>query len=159
MIYNDRGTQMSGFVKVQLKNNDVDGYKIDGSTHDADGHSIITDGYVSYSGQAWWVDETFSGADRGLKVLTEGKFDFSTNTFRGTWRANTGIRGHYTEFRGKQLSKTFKPLSDPQRQEDIPMAIAMVETPVVPTSGIVQTPHQGNKDDRKNSGRRVIFPR
>lgn len=144
--YMDRGNVLTSFVKIQLKNNGDNGYKIEGECSDADGSSKITEGRVLYSGEAWWVEETFSGADKGMKVLTEGKFDLSKNEFSGTWRANTGIRGKYTEFRGKNISKNFRPQSagttgmtsnpTPQTleqmlEEDIPMVHAMVETPVV----------------------------
>ena len=71
-----------------------------------------------------------------MKVLTQGRFDFATNAFTGNWRANTGVMGNYTEFRGKNISKTFisaTMASNPQTleqqlAEDIPTVVATVET-------------------------------
>lgn len=143
--YTDRGNELTGFVKIQLKDNVV-GYNIEGSCDDADGRATITEGFVMYSGDAWWVEETLSGADKGLRVLTEGKLDLSTNAFAGSWRANNGVRGHYTEFQGKNVSKTFRAggamgstpqTLDQMLQEDIPTVDATVETPVFSAAPVV----------------------
>lgn len=144
--YTDRGRVHSGFVKLQLKHTSPY-YKIEGQCRDADGSATITEGFSTYSGDTWWVEETLSGNDKGLKVLTEGKFDFMSNTFSGTWRANNGVLGKYKSFTGKNVSKTFSPggnmASNPQTlnemlQEDIPMVVATVETPVVAAPPCVQ---------------------
>lgn len=144
--YSDRGRVHSGFVKLQMKHTSPY-YKIEGQCSDADGSATITEGFSTYSGDTWWVEETFSGNDKGLKVLTEGNFDFTSNTFSGTWRANSGVLGQYKSFSGKNVSKTFSPgenvTSNPQTlhdmlQEDIPMAVASVETPVVAALPVVQ---------------------
>jgi len=138
--YMDRGKQLSSFVKIKLMNTGGQ-YKIEGDCSDADGSAKITEGFASHSGDAWWVEQTFSGNDAGLKVLTEGRFDFEANEFRGKWRANTGVSGTYTSFKGKNCTKTFSPggaaASAPQTLEqmlevDIPMAHATYEdAPVV----------------------------
>lgn len=144
--YLDRHNVHDGFVKLKLKNS-ISCYKVEGDCRDADGAATITEGYVTYSGEAWWVEETCSGTDKGLKVLTEGKFDFNTNSFTGTWKANSGVQGSYTAFKGKNVSKNFTPggavASNPQTlnqmlEEDIPMAVATVETPVFTATPVVQ---------------------
>lgn len=142
--YSERGTEISVFAKIQLRNIGEYGYHIDGNCSTADEGAIITEGFVTYSGDAWWV-ETFSN---GIKVLTEGKFDFLTNTFTGTWRKSTGVRSCYTEFKGKNMSITFRSggaviASNPQTigemlVGDIPMAVATLETPVVTAAPVFQ---------------------
>ena len=147
--YNDRGKVMSGCAKIRLKKSDTvcGTYAIEGECSDADGTAKIIDGSVAYSGEGWWVEETLSGTDRGLKVLTQGRFDFATNAFTGNWRANTGVMGNYTVFRGKNISKTFisaTMASNPQTleqqlAEDIPTVVATVETqPGAPSAPTVQ---------------------
>ena len=67
-------------------------------TSDTDGTAYILEGLVTYEGDAWWVDEVRVGDDAGLKVLTTGKFDWSTYKFEGAWRASTGQSGRYSSF-------------------------------------------------------------
>jgi len=160
--YQDRGSKLSGSAKIQLKNNNFGGYKIEGDCSDADGSAAINDGFVSFTGHGWWVEETFTGTDRGLKVLTQGKFDFENNSFTGKWKANTGGSGVYTEFKGKNVTRTFRTdagVSNPQTlqtmlESDIPMVVALAETPAieatpvlahaVPESGFVAEPYVPN---------------
>lgn len=143
--YMDRGNVQNGFTKIKLTNC-ASQYKIEGTCSDADGSATITEGFATYAGDAFWVEETFEGTDKGLKVLTEGQFNFANNAFSGTWRSNTGIRGNYTEFKGKNVSKTFSPgmasEASPQTleqmlEEDIPLAVATVETPVATDAPVV----------------------
>lgn len=105
----DNEREMSMFMKILLKDN-TSCYKIEGESSDANvGSATITEGFATYSGIAWWVEETFSGTDKGLKILSEGIFDLARNTFTGTWKANTGICGSYTDFKGSNVYKTFSP--------------------------------------------------
>ena len=149
--YQDRSSILSSVVKIQLRKNGLDnGYQIEGEVKDADGRANIIEGNVLFSGEAWWIEETQGGADNGLKVLTEGKFDFTANTFAGTWRASTGIHGRYIEFKGKNISQSFSPQAEattaagnPQSLEQqleiyIPVVDAKVESPVVQAAPVVQ---------------------
>ena len=128
MSYVDRGKQFCGHVVLELKNNERGGYSVTGTTSDADGTAVITEGLVTFEGDAWWVDEVLNGNDKGLKVLTTGKFDWSTNNFEGTWRASTGQSGRYTSFESTNVTKTF----------DSAPVTAVVATPLNPT--FTQTP-------------------
>lgn len=175
--YKDRGMQMSGFAKIQLKDNSQSGYKIEGDCNDADGNAKITEGFVAYSGDGWWLEETLTGTDKGLKVLTQGSFDFATNTFTGTWRANTGRSGPYTEFKGNKVSKNYSSLgtattSNPQTLEqmlevEIPMAVATVETPELVEAPVVHAapeiepyvPTVSAVPDQANNEPEVYVPR
>ncbi|KAL7525077.1 hypothetical protein ACHAWF_001201 [Thalassiosira exigua] len=147
--YMDRDKELSGTTRIELKNNGSNGYTIKGSCKDADGVSTITEGFSSYSGDAWWVEETSEGKDKGLKVLIEGLFDFHSNQLTGTWRANTGVSGKYTEFKAEDVSETFTPAGEaaagameasPQTlqqmlEEDIPSAVASpLDTPLLSDS-------------------------
>mmetsp|Transcript_30121 Transcript_30121/g.51271 ORF Transcript_30121/g.51271 Transcript_30121/m.51271 type:complete len:414 (-) Transcript_30121:328-1569(-) len=168
VIYNDRGTLLTGSMEIQLeRDNEFGRYSIGGMARDADGISEITHGFVTYSGNAWWVEETLSGSDRGLRVLSEGKFNFSTNTFTGTWKANTGFGGYYTWFRATRFSITVKPqlVPHPQGLEDIPTAVATVDKSNVAAAAapLVQAEPEiavssVSTGSRDASGRRVRFP-
>lgn len=130
--YEDRGHKLKGSAKIELRRTG-DMYKIQGDCSDADGAASIVDGFVSLGGGGWWVEETFSGRHAGLKVLSEGNFDFAIDTFSGTWRANNGVRGRYLDFKGTNVSKTPAAGSTPQTldamlQEDIPTVDATLET-------------------------------
>merc|ERR1712013_902750 len=104
-------------------------------------------GFVSYSGDSWWVEETHLGIDRGLKVLTEGKLDFATNSFAGTWRSNSRNSGHYSHFASDRVTKTYKPVpqativvQEMRPDESIPAAAAIpmstaTECPVATATG------------------------
>lgn len=106
--YEDRGKTRSGLVKIRLKNNGIDGYYIGGMCADADGCATITEGHVSYSGDAWWVQEILEEDEErcGLRVFSRGAFDFPANTFAGRWVANTGTRGNYLKFKRNSFSIT-----------------------------------------------------
>jgi len=156
----NQGNEIRGVVQIRLKNSGLGGYRIEGSTVDAYGLATITDGFVLYAGEAWWVEEIFSGNDKGLKVLSKGKFHFSSNRFAGTWRANTGFNGDYIEFNGRHVSKTFKPVaegipSNPQSlaqilEGDIPMA-SVVEVlpdiaPFSPSPPALESGHPASQE-------------
>ena len=68
--YSDRGSVHSGFAKIQMKNTSSY-YKIEGQSSDSDGSATITEGASTYTGDTWWVEETFSGNDKGLKVRSD----------------------------------------------------------------------------------------
>lgn len=138
MQYLDRGNVQSGTTKIRLSKENQNGYKIQGECSDADGQAVIKEGFTNNNGDAYWVEHTEAGTDKGLKVLSEGTFCYETNTFTGKWRSNTGISGQYTSFIGRDISKTFNTTSggahNPQTlqemlQVDIPMAVATLETP------------------------------
>ena len=137
MSYVDRGKHFQGIVTLQLKNNGRGGYIVAGTTSDADGSAVILEGLVTYEGDAYWLDEVESGNDRGLKVLTTGKFDWSTNTFQGTWRASTGQTGRYTSFQCNHVTKTF-PSATSAVPITTPVATAVFATPSAPT--YIETP-------------------
>ena len=152
----DRGNIENGSATIQMQRDSPGNrYKIEGECSDNDGRAQITQGFASYSGEAWWVEEVSPGqTDAGLKVLSEGKFNFDSNTFAGTWRSNTGVTGTYTSFKGKNVSKTFSPCSggggggaqqtlQEMLEEDIPLAVATVETPEqIPTIVVNAVPEQ-----------------
>ncbi|KAL9188830.1 hypothetical protein ACHAXT_007208 [Thalassiosira profunda] len=117
--YEDGGHTRSGFVKIQLRNNGNNGYEVHGMCADADGYATITDGYVSYSGEGWWVQEILDEDEErvGLKVFSKGQFDFDSKTFAGRWTANTGRKGKYLKFEGT----AYQPCPEPTM--DIPVAI------------------------------------
>ncbi len=106
--YVDRGKQYRGHVILELKNNGRFGYRVLGTKSDVDGTAFITEGFVTYGGDAWWVDELQSENDMVKKVLTKGKFDWSTDSFEGTWRANTGQSGCFSS-ESANVTKTFAP--------------------------------------------------
>jgi hypothetical protein len=133
MSYMDRGKQFRGNVILELKNNQSGGYTVSGTTSDADGSAVIIEGLVTYGGDAWWVDEVHSGNDIGLKVLTTGKFDWSTNNFQGAWRSNTGESGRYSSFQATNVSKTFAPVTPAATVVTAPVMTAVVATPVIPS--------------------------
>ena len=124
-------------LKIRLhKNGDEHGFNIEG---DCTGSvwiaTRITDGFVSFSGDTWWVEETKPGTGSGWKGVVEGKFAFASNTFTGTWRANNGLRGRYSKIKGGNVSTTSCPVQAtalaPQAlartvNENIPVAIAML---------------------------------
>ena len=130
MSYEDRGKQFRGQVILELKNNKRGGYYVSGTTSDADGSAVIVEGLVKYSGDAWWVDEVQRGNDTGLKVLTTGKFDWSTNNFQGSWRSNTGQSGPYSSVQSTNVSITFDPVTP---AANAPVMTAIVATPVNPS--------------------------
>lgn len=134
MSYVDEGNQCRGHVTLELKRNESAGYfDISGTTSDADGTAYITEGFVTYEGDAWWVDEVRSGNDTGLKVLTTGKFDWSTNSFQGSWRANTGKCGCYSSFESTHVTKTFAPITTATLTNATPSVTAPTMSAVVAT--------------------------
>ena len=139
MSYVDRGKQFRGHVILELKKNGSGEYCVTGTTSDADGTAFIIEGLVTYEGDAWWVDEVQSGNDAGLKVLTTGKFDWSTNKFEGSWRASTGQSGRYSSFESTNVTKTFDSVAS-AATAPVPVVTAVVATPVSPTPTYTQTP-------------------
>ena len=73
--YDDCGKTLSGFMKIQMKNSET-GCDIVGMCADADGYATITDGHVTYSGEAWWIQEVLGEDEekRGLQVNFTWKF-------------------------------------------------------------------------------------
>ena len=96
LTYTDESTKAlsAGFARLTMNNNGT-GYTISGMFADANS-AQIHDGFVAYSGDAWWV--THSNEEPGLRVLSTGTFNFGTNRFHGTWRDNRGTRGEYVRF-------------------------------------------------------------
>ena len=96
LTYTDENTKAlsAGFARLTMKNNGT-GYTISGIFAD-ENSAQIHDGFVAYSGDAWWV--THSNEEPGLRVLSTGNFNFGTNRFHGTWRDNRGKRGEYFRF-------------------------------------------------------------
>lgn len=141
MIYVDRGRQLGGVVKLSLSNDDDgrNGYIISGNSNDADGRATIREGFATYSGEAWWVEETLAGPDSGLRTLTVGKFEFSSDEFAGTWVASTGVAGRYTYFKGRDVTKTVRSSNAPvaaivdrmAAEGNLPLAVAVETGPYV----------------------------
>lgn len=96
LTYTDENTKAlsAGFARVTMNNNGT-GYTISGMFAD-ESSAQIHDGFVAYTGDAWWV--THSNDDDKLRVLSTGSFNFGTNRFHGTWRDNRGNRGKYIRF-------------------------------------------------------------
>lgn len=96
LTYTDENTKAmsTGFARLTMSNNGT-GYSISGMFADTNS-AEIHDGYVAYSGDAWWV--THSNEESGLRVLSIGSFNFGNNRFHGTWRDNRGNRGKYVRF-------------------------------------------------------------
>ena len=116
--HEERGKTLSGFSRLQLTNNGGNGYGIVGMCADASGCATITEGHVSYCGDAWWVQEVGEDEERsGLRVFSWGKFDFDDNTFAGRWRSDSGSRGSFLKFEGKNVTT------------DIPVAVAVPGLP------------------------------
>ncbi len=139
MSYVDRGNHCRGNVTLELQQGRVNGrfgYRVLGTKSDVDGTAFITEGFVTYGGEAWWVDEVRSGNDTGLKVLMTGKFDWSTDSFEGTWRASTGISGRFSSFQSANVTKTFAPsittttVANTTPAATAPAMSAVVATPV-----------------------------
>ena len=64
----DETNEMSMVMKIVLTDN-TSCYKIEGESRDLNvGSAVVTEGFATYSGVAWWVEETFTGNDKGLKV-------------------------------------------------------------------------------------------
>ena len=62
LTYEDKGKILKGQMSIQLTNNpQLNGYTITGVNVDEDGASNVTDGFVHYTGEAWWVDEVEAG--------------------------------------------------------------------------------------------------
>lgn len=130
MSYVDRGKTFRGHVMLELQqDSSIGGYRVTGTTSDADGTATIIDGLVAYDGDAWWLDEVSSGNDTGLKVLSTGKLDWSNNTFEGVWRANTGQSGQYSTFQCTNVSKTFTPLTPTAEETAPPVVVATAVSP------------------------------
>lgn len=102
LTYTDEHTKApsAGFARLTMNNNGT-GYTISGTFAD-EGSAQIHDGFVAYSGDAWWV--THSNDDDKLRVLSTGSFNFGSNRFHGMWRDNRGNRGKYIRF---ESTRTF----------------------------------------------------
>lgn len=136
MSYVDRGKTFRGHVMLELQHdNNIRGYRVTGTTADADGTATIIDGLAAYDGDAWWLDEVSSGNDAGLKVLSTGKLDWSKNTFEGVWRANTGQSGQYSSFQYTNVSKTFTPRTPTAEETAPPVVVATAVSPFSDTTG------------------------
>lgn len=136
--YSDRGKTLEAELRLRLTNDGSGGYTIEGEGSDVDGTTKVTDGYISYSGNAWWLEETLSGQDAGLKILSKGTFDFSNNSFSGTWRSSSKYQGKYVSFVGRDITKTLAgaseiPVVQAEADQDIPVAFA-TEEPVMSSS-------------------------
>ena len=132
--YSDRGKTFTAELKLRLVNDGSSGYTIEGEGSDVDGFTKVTDGFVTYGGNAWWLETTYSGQDSGLKVLTQGAFDFSINSFTGTWRSSSKYQGNYLSFVGRNVTKTLAgqgqddiPVVQAESEQDIPVAFATME--------------------------------
>jgi hypothetical protein len=131
--YSDRGKTFEAELKLRFVNDGSSGYTIEGEGNDADGTTKVTDGFITYGGNAWWLEETFSGQDTGLKILSKGTFDFSTNTFTGTWRSSSKFQGKYVSFVGRSITKTLAgggediPVVQAEAEHSIPVAFATME--------------------------------
>jgi len=123
--YEDCGKIRSGFVKIKLKNNGANGYGIKGMCADADGCATITDGHVSYNGDAWWVQEILAEDEErvGLRVISQGKFDFSSDVFAGSWASNAGCIGSYLKFEGKEINTS---ILDVNRTAAVPEQLTLI---------------------------------
>ena len=145
--YMDRGNKHSGKSKIQLTANGEGMYNISGNCSDVDGSAKITEGFANHDGVAWWIEETMTGSDKGLRVLTEGEFNFDGNNFVGKWRSNTGINGTYVKFQSNNAQKAFistvgggesgesgPPTLEEQLAQDL---VPTVETPVVAAAPVI----------------------
>jgi len=120
LTYIDENTKAlsAGFARLTMTNNGT-GYTISGMFADASS-AQIHDGFVAYSGDAWWV--TYSNDDDKLRVLSTGTFNFGTNRFHGMWRDNRGNRGKYIKFESTRAfissSKETPVTTNPLTSED-----------------------------------------
>jgi hypothetical protein len=152
--YNDRGETFTATLNLRLTNDGLSGYTIEGEGSDNDGVTNVVDGFITYNGNAWWLEETVSGRDAGLKVLTRGTFDFSNNTFSGTWKSSSRYEGNYISFVGRDITKSFDsshgndeniPVVTAQAEESIPVVFAVGE----PVNAVPQaTAFNGGKKNR-----------
>ncbi|KAL7508988.1 hypothetical protein ACHAWX_000742 [Stephanocyclus meneghinianus] len=139
--YSDRGKTLTTVLTLRLINDGTGGYEIGGEGSDADGTTKVTDGFIAYDGSAWWLEETFSGKDTGLKVLSNGTFDFGNNTFSGSWRSSSKYQGSYVSFLGRDVTKTMAPGNESASNgndifklepgRNLPVALAIEMSPVV----------------------------
>lgn len=107
--YADRGKTLDAVLTLRLVNDGVHGYVIEGKGEDKDGETKVTEGFVTYDGNAWWLEETLSRGNSGLKVLSQGTFDLAANTFTGTWKSSSRYYGNYVSFVGKDVKKAIAP--------------------------------------------------
>eukprot|EP01083_Nonionella_stella_P112497 331015_1 len=134
--YEDCGKVRSGFMKIQLKKSGANnGYGITGMCADADGYATITDGHVSCSGSAWWMQEALGeGEERsGLRVFSQGKFDFAASNFSGRWISNSGNQGSYSKFEGMNVNSTTV-----ASRMDISVAVVAIAVPEQTTIPLAQ---------------------
>eukprot|EP00804_Cyclotella_cryptica_P010778 CCRYP_008729-RA/>CCRYP_008729-RA protein AED:0.17 eAED:0.18 QI:0/0.5/0.66/1/0/0/3/1898/306 len=139
--YSDRGRTLTAVLTLRIVNDGTGGYEIGGEGSDADGITKVTDGYITYDGRAWWLEEAFSGKDTGLKILSKGTFHFADNTFSGTWRSSSENQGDYVSFVGRDITKTIAscngeegiPTVEAEVEENLPIAFAIADAPVMAT--------------------------
>ncbi|KAL3795007.1 hypothetical protein HJC23_006328 [Cyclotella cryptica] len=139
--YSDRGKTLTAVLTLRLVDGGTGGYEIRGEGSDADGTTKVTDGFIAYDGSGWWLEETCSGKDTGLKVLSKGTFDFANNTFSGSWRSSSKYQGNYVSVRGRNVTKTMAPINENacngndalkfEAGRNLPIAIPIEMTPVV----------------------------
>ncbi|KAL7476082.1 hypothetical protein ACHAW6_001962 [Cyclotella cf. meneghiniana] len=131
--YTDRGRTLAAELTLRLLNDGIGGYTVEGEGSDSDGLTKVTDGFISYNGTAWWLEEAFSGVDTGLKVLSKGTFDFANNTFSGTWRSSSQNQGDYVSFVGRDITNTMAssneeiaiPIVEAEVEENLPVAYSI----------------------------------
>eukprot|EP01083_Nonionella_stella_P278576 947395_1 len=81
-LEDEDGKTKSGYTKIKLLHEPTatatGGYSVSGICVDENGLATITDGYSSYAGDAWWIQEVLDEDEEchGLKVYNKGKFDF-----------------------------------------------------------------------------------
>jgi hypothetical protein len=99
------------YLNFSTRHDGGKGWLIGGTGMDNDGSFTITEGLLSETGKAYWVekcdDETMGRRGRGASSLsvTSGTFylpsmrDSSNTCFNGSWHAENGTRGIYWSFR------------------------------------------------------------
>jgi|EP00970_Alexandrium_tamarense_P009013 hypothetical protein len=141
--YTDRGKTLTAELDIRLVNDGFSGYTIEGEAIDADGTTKFKDGFVTYDGVCWWLEETMSGQDTGLKVLSQGTFDFTKNTFTGTWRSSSKCQGQYTSFTCRNVVTTFPDTNDNGGEDDIPVVVASAEESIPVVYASAYAPNGG----------------
>lgn len=127
-LEDEDGKTKSGYTKIKLLHEEpTGGYCVSGICVDENGLATITDGYSSYAGDAWWIQEVLDDDEEcyGLKVYNKGKIDFTLGKFEGCcWLTNTGNEGQYSKFEAKCIN-----MEAPSKHVsfDIPISIEIQE--------------------------------